>query len=48
MRYADEWREIIERLGRWIDFDNDYKVCITLCCFIFTLLRHSFSLRCCC
>lgn len=26
MRYAGEWREIIERLGRWIDFDNDYKV----------------------
>ncbi|KKY17007.1 putative isoleucyl-trna synthetase [Phaeomoniella chlamydospora] len=25
MRYADEWREFIERLGRWIDFDNDYK-----------------------
>jgi isoleucyl-tRNA synthetase len=21
-----EWRQIIERLGRWIDFDNDYKV----------------------
>lgn len=27
MRYSDEWRHIIERLGRWIDFDNDYKVC---------------------
>ena len=26
MRYAQEWRETIERLGRWIDFDNDYKV----------------------
>lgn len=26
MRYATEWRETIERLGRWIDFDNDYKV----------------------
>ncbi|ODQ83181.1 hypothetical protein BABINDRAFT_159622 [Babjeviella inositovora NRRL Y-12698] len=25
MRYADEWRQIIGRLGRWIDFDNDYK-----------------------
>ncbi|GAB1193609.1 tRNA synthetases class I-domain-containing protein [Aspergillus pseudonomiae] len=25
MRYASEWRETIERLGRWIDFDNDYK-----------------------
>lgn len=26
MRYASEWRQTIERLGRWIDFDNDYKV----------------------
>lgn len=26
MRYAAEWRTTIERLGRWIDFDNDYKV----------------------
>ncbi|KAG5930661.1 Isoleucine--tRNA ligase, cytoplasmic [Claviceps africana] len=25
MRYASEWRSTIERLGRWIDFDNDYK-----------------------
>ncbi|KAH6997055.1 tRNA synthetases class I-domain-containing protein [Ilyonectria destructans] len=25
MRYAAEWRHTIERLGRWIDFDNDYK-----------------------
>ncbi|KAF7558374.1 hypothetical protein G7046_g5780 [Stylonectria norvegica] len=25
MRYASEWRVTIERLGRWIDFDNDYK-----------------------
>jgi isoleucyl-tRNA synthetase len=25
MRYASEWREFIDRLGRWIDFDNDYK-----------------------
>ena len=25
MRYASEWRDIIDRLGRWIDFDNDYK-----------------------
>ncbi|KAF1918948.1 tRNA synthetases class I-domain-containing protein [Ampelomyces quisqualis] len=25
MRYATEWRSTIERLGRWIDFDNDYK-----------------------
>eukprot|EP00922_Rhytidocystis_sp_ex-Travisia-forbesii_P006169 GHVS01008922.1.p1 GENE.GHVS01008922.1~~GHVS01008922.1.p1 ORF type:complete len:982 (+),score=115.56 GHVS01008922.1:155-3100(+) len=25
MRYAGEWREVVERMGRWIDFDNDYK-----------------------
>jgi len=25
MRYATEWRATIDRLGRWIDFDNDYK-----------------------
>lgn len=25
MRYAGEWRTTVERLGRWIDFDNDYK-----------------------
>lgn len=26
MRHATEWRHTIDRLGRWIDFDNDYKV----------------------
>lgn len=26
MRFSSEWRLTIERLGRWIDFDNDYKV----------------------
>ena len=26
MRFANEWRATIGRLGRWIDFDNDYKV----------------------
>ncbi|EPY49273.1 cytoplasmic isoleucine-tRNA ligase Irs1 [Schizosaccharomyces cryophilus OY26] len=25
MTYASEWRATVERLGRWIDFDNDYK-----------------------
>ncbi|XP_062589372.1 isoleucine--tRNA ligase, cytoplasmic-like [Saccostrea cucullata] len=25
MRYSTEWQEIVTRLGRWIDFDNDYK-----------------------
>lgn len=29
MKYSSEWRQVIERLGRWIDFDNDYKVCST-------------------
>ncbi len=25
MRYAKEWRKIVERIGRWIDMDNDYR-----------------------
>ncbi|CAG2181444.1 unnamed protein product, partial [Oppiella nova] len=25
MRYAGEWRTVVTRMGRWIDFDNDYK-----------------------
>ena len=25
MRFADEWREIVPRLGRWVDMDNDYR-----------------------
>ncbi|KAF2435746.1 hypothetical protein EJ08DRAFT_645432 [Tothia fuscella] len=25
MRYSTEWRQTIDRLGRWVDFDNDYK-----------------------
>lgn len=25
MRYASEWRNTIGRMGRWVDFDNDYK-----------------------
>ncbi|KAF4752112.1 hypothetical protein FOZ62_018221, partial [Perkinsus olseni] len=24
-RYTKEWRDIVTRFGRWIDFDNDYK-----------------------
>ena len=23
MRYSSEWRATVERMGRWIDFDND-------------------------
>jgi len=25
LTYAGDWRRVIGRLGRWIDFDNDYK-----------------------
>ena len=25
MRYSTQWRDIVSRYGRWIDFDNDYK-----------------------
>lgn len=25
MRYSSEWEKIVKRLGRWIDFKNDYK-----------------------
>lgn len=25
MRYSGQWREVVGRFGRWIDFDNDYK-----------------------
>ncbi|GHV80852.1 isoleucine--tRNA ligase [Spirochaetia bacterium] len=25
LRYVNEWRQVITRLGRWVDFDNDYK-----------------------
>jgi len=25
MRYSSEWERIVARLGRWIDFKNDYK-----------------------
>jgi isoleucyl-tRNA synthetase len=25
LRYVNEWREVITRLGRWVDFDHDYK-----------------------
>ena len=26
MTYASEWKATIERVGRWIDVENDYKV----------------------
>ena len=25
MRYSAEWKKTVTRMGRWIDFDNDYK-----------------------
>ncbi|HXW60666.1 MAG TPA: isoleucine--tRNA ligase, partial [Myxococcota bacterium] len=25
LRHTSEWRRVIGRLGRWVDFDNDYK-----------------------
>lgn len=25
MRYSSEWKTIVNRFGRWIDFENDYK-----------------------
>lgn len=25
MRYTSEWRHTVRRMGRWVDFDNDYK-----------------------
>ncbi|KAI1287017.1 Isoleucine--tRNA ligase, cytoplasmic [Halotydeus destructor] len=25
MRYSSEWKTVVGRLGRWIDFENDYK-----------------------
>jgi isoleucyl-tRNA synthetase len=25
LRYVDEWRKTVTRLGRWVDFDDDYK-----------------------
>jgi isoleucyl-tRNA synthetase len=24
-RYSKEWEVTVKRLGRWIDFENDYK-----------------------
>ena len=25
MRYVEEWKETVERMGRWVDFDKTYK-----------------------
>lgn len=29
-RYSKEWEITIKRLGRWIDFKNDYKTMVRL------------------
>jgi isoleucyl-tRNA synthetase len=25
LRYTKDWRKVVERMGRWVDMDNDYK-----------------------
>jgi isoleucyl-tRNA synthetase len=30
LKHASEWKDIVSRMGRWIDFDNGYKVRTTL------------------
>ena len=25
LRYTSEWKEVVERMGRWVDFDNGYR-----------------------
>ncbi|SNC71675.1 Isoleucyl-tRNA synthetase [Kytococcus aerolatus] len=25
LRYTDEWQDYVHRMGRWVDFENDYK-----------------------
>ena len=25
LKYADEWKKTVERIGRWVDMENDYK-----------------------
>jgi len=25
LRYTKEWRQVVSRMGRWVDFDHDYK-----------------------
>lgn len=45
-RYTKEWETIVTRLGRWIDFRNDYKtmepwVCSSAALYWHCLLIHS-------
>lgn len=43
-RYSKEWERTIKRLGRWIDFENDYKTMVSSkkCDACFTEV-HTFS-----
>ncbi|MFV8751794.1 isoleucine--tRNA ligase [Nannocystaceae bacterium ST9] len=25
LRYTEEWRKVVQRMGRWVDFEDDYK-----------------------
>ena len=25
LKYTEEWERVVERMGRWVDFENDYK-----------------------
>lgn len=25
MKYSNEWKHVVKRFARWIDFDNNYK-----------------------
>ena len=29
LRYADEWKKVIPRIGRWVDMENDYRTVTT-------------------
>ena len=29
LKYTAEWEEVVTRLGRWVDFENDYKTMVT-------------------
>lgn len=36
-RYSKEWERTIKRLGRWIDFENDYKTMVNQACVVCAL-----------
>lgn len=39
-RYSREWEVTIKRLGRWIDFENDYKTMVRICTKNQSILGH--------